>query len=138
MNGRSNTRLGEGWLATVLDLAIPTDGWVEEQLYCSFASSVSSASLAGLTLFGLVTAESGKAPGIRCTLGGAFLFLLGVGGFAHERAAWVRTIMGVVDLEPGPRDVCIESAFIVSRKCDAVTSVDSDASQACKESRVGD
>lgn len=136
MNGRSSARLGDGILAAVLDLLIPRD-CCAEQLYCPLLCSVSSASLTGLTLFGLDIAESGKEPGICCTLCGT---LLGVDVLIDERVDWVRTIMGVVDLEPPePRYVpCGISPFMPSRKYGAVTRVDSDASQAWSESRVGD
>lgn len=134
MNGLSNIRLDEETTAIVLSFVIPRDCW-EEQSCCALRWGVSSVSPTGSTLFGLVAAESGKEPGICSALGAA---LLGVDGLTNERAGCVRTIIGVVDLDPPPRDVCIESALMVSRKCVAVTSVDSDASQACRESRVGD
>lgn len=133
MNGLSNIRLDGETVAIVFDFVIPRDCWVEPSC-CALRWSVSSVSPTGSTLFGLAVAESGKEPGICCALAVA---LLGVDGFTNERAGCVRTI-GVVDLDPAPRVVCIESALMVSRKCVAVTSVDSDASQACRESRVGD
>lgn len=127
MKGLSNTRLDGETVAIVFDFVIPRDCWAEPSC-CALRWSVSSVSLTGSTLFGLAVAESGKEPGICCALAAA---LQGVAGLRNERAGCVRTIIGVVDL-------CTESPLMVSRKCVAVTSVDSDASQACRESRVGD